>query len=69
MPVMDGIEATKKIIARQPNQHVLILTGLLDDEHLFQSIQAGAQGCIDKTVEPEDLVQIDPGCGFWKAFS
>lgn len=65
MPVMDGIEATKKIIARQPNQHVLILTGLLDDENLFQSIQAGAQGCIDKTVEPEDLVQSirDVGSG------
>jgi DNA-binding NarL/FixJ family response regulator len=57
MPVMNGIEATKKITARQPNQHVLILTGLLDDENLFQAIQAGAQGCIDKTIEPEDLVQ------------
>jgi NarL family two-component system response regulator LiaR len=57
MPVMNGIEATKKIIARWPNQPILILTGLLDDENLFQAIQAGAQGCIDKTIEPEELVQ------------
>jgi DNA-binding NarL/FixJ family response regulator len=57
MPVMDGIEATKKITARQPDQRVVILTGLLDDENLFQAIQAGAQGCIEKTIEPEDLVQ------------
>lgn len=57
MPVMDGIEATNKITARYPNQRVLILTGLLDNENLLKAIQAGAQGCIDKTIEPDDLVQ------------
>jgi NarL family two-component system response regulator LiaR len=57
MPVMDGIEATGRILASQPNQRVLVLTGLLDDENLFRAIQAGAQGCIDKTTEPEDLVR------------
>jgi len=57
MPVMDGIEATKRIIARRPDQHILILTGLLNDERLFQAVQAGAQGCVEKTMEPEELVQ------------
>jgi DNA-binding NarL/FixJ family response regulator len=57
MPVMDGIEATRRIMANRPNQHILVLTGLLDDERLFQSIQAGAQGCVDKTIQPEELVQ------------
>jgi two-component system, NarL family, response regulator LiaR len=57
MPVMDGIEATKKIIARRPDQHIIVLTGLLNEERLFQAVQAGAQGCVDKTVDPEELVQ------------
>jgi DNA-binding NarL/FixJ family response regulator len=57
MPLMDGIEATKKIIAIRPDQHILILTGLLNEESLFQAVQAGAQGCVDKTIDPEDLVQ------------
>ena len=57
MPVMDGIEATKRIIAIRPKQHIVILTGFLDDERLIQVIQAGAQGCIEKTIQPEDLVQ------------
>lgn len=57
MPVMDGIEATKRILAIQPKQHIIVLTGMLDDERLFQAIQAGAQGCMEKTIQPEELVQ------------
>jgi two-component system, NarL family, response regulator LiaR len=57
MPVMDGIEATKRILALQPTRHIIILTGMLDDERLFQAIQAGAQGCVEKTTQPEELVQ------------
>jgi two-component system, NarL family, response regulator LiaR len=57
MPVMDGIEATKRILALQPDQHIIVLAGMLDDERLFQAIQAGAQGCIEKNVQPEELIQ------------
>ena len=57
MPVMDGIEATKRILAIQPDQHIIVLTGMLDDERLFQVVQAGAQGCVEKTIQPEELVQ------------
>jgi DNA-binding NarL/FixJ family response regulator len=57
MPVMDGIEATKSIIAIRPDQHIIVLAGLLNDERLFQAVQAGAQGCVDKTIDPEELVQ------------
>jgi len=57
MPGMDGIEATKKILTIRRDQHIIILTGLLNDERLIQAVQAGAQGCVDKTIDPEDLVQ------------
>jgi DNA-binding NarL/FixJ family response regulator len=57
MPAMDGIEATKRILAIQPNQRIIVLTGMLDDEMLFQAVQAGAQGCAEKTIQPEDLIQ------------
>ncbi len=57
MPVMDGIEAIHRILALRPQQHILVLTGFLDDERLIQAIQAGAQGCIEKTIPPEELVQ------------
>ena len=57
MPVMDGIEATRRILALRPSQGIIILTGMLDDERLFQAIQAGAQGCVEKTISPEELIQ------------
>ena len=57
MPGMDGIEAIKRIITILPGQRILVLTGFLDEERLIQAIQAGAQGCVDKTIPPEDLVQ------------
>ena len=56
MPGMDGIEATRRITAKRPDQRILILTGFLDDARVLEAIQAGALGCIDKTIEPEDLV-------------
>ena len=57
MPGMDGIEAIGRILALRPGQHILVLTGFLDEERLIQAIQAGAQGCVDKTIPAEDLVQ------------
>jgi NarL family two-component system response regulator LiaR len=57
MPGMDGIEAIHRIIAIRPNQHIIVLTGFLDDERLIRAVKAGAHGCVDKTIPPEDLVQ------------
>lgn len=57
MPGMDGIEAIQRILAIRPGQHILVLTGFLDEERLIQAIRAGAQGCVDKTIPPEELVQ------------
>jgi DNA-binding NarL/FixJ family response regulator len=57
MPGMDGIEAIKRILAILPGQHIIVLTAFLDEERLLQAVRAGAQGCVDKTIPPEDLVQ------------
>jgi NarL family two-component system response regulator LiaR len=57
MPGIDGIETTRRILNIQPGQHIIILAGFLDDERMIQAVQAGAQGCVDKTICPEALVE------------
>lgn len=56
MPVMDGIEATGRIVAADPEARVLILTTFDDDDYLFEALQAGAGGFLLKNCPPDDLV-------------
>jgi DNA-binding NarL/FixJ family response regulator len=56
MPRMDGIEATRRIIAEVPGCRVLILTTFDDDDYLFAALQAGASGFMLKNCPPADLV-------------
>ena len=55
MPRMDGISATRKTKDLLPQTAVVILTGHEEDEHVFESIKAGAQGYLLKDSELEDL--------------
>ena len=59
MPVMDGLEATRKIINSPDNggTRVLILTTFERDEYIFEALRAGAAGFILKNAPPEDLIQ------------
>lgn len=59
MPVMDGIEATRQIVARDALAltSVVILTNYGLDEYVFTALRAGAAGFLVKDTEPEDLVQ------------
>lgn len=59
MPVMDGIEATRRIAAdpRLAGVHVVILTNFGLDEYVFSALRAGAAGFLLKDTDPEDLVQ------------
>lgn len=57
MPGMDGIEAIKRILAIQPHQRILVLTGYLRDDKLIPAIEAGALGYLLKDAQPEELVQ------------
>src|SRR5262249_35009381 len=55
MPRRDGVTATRRIIARWPHVHVLVLTTYDDDELVFQSIEAGAAGYLLKDVGSDAL--------------
>jgi len=57
MPVMDGLEATRSICKDFPRVKVLVLTQYDDREHVFQIIEAGAVGFIDKTTVSSELVR------------
>jgi DNA-binding NarL/FixJ family response regulator len=57
MPVMDGIEATRRILADPglASVHVVALTTFDTDEFVFQALQAGASGFLLKDAEPQDI--------------
>jgi DNA-binding NarL/FixJ family response regulator len=57
MPGMDGIEATRAIIATEPRTRILILTTFDLDEYAFAALRLGASGFILKDVLPTELVQ------------
>jgi len=55
MPVMDGIEATRRIVAEEPRPRVLVLTTFDLDEHVYDALEAGASGFLLKDVTAERL--------------
>ncbi len=57
MPVMDGIEAIKQIIAQRPEQPIIVLTSYTGDDKLFPAIKAGALGYLVKDAQPEELIE------------
>ena len=56
MPVMSGLEATKRIVKECPKTKVLILTQYDDEENMFVAKQAGARGFIPKRAASSDLI-------------
>ena len=59
MPVMDGLEATRKIAADDDlaGVKVIILTTFESDEYVYQAIRSGASGFLVKDSEPAELIQ------------
>jgi DNA-binding NarL/FixJ family response regulator len=55
MPVLDGIEATRRIIAGQPDAKVLVLTTFGLDGYVFEALRAGASGFMLKDAPPEEI--------------
>jgi DNA-binding NarL/FixJ family response regulator len=55
MPVLDGIEATRRIVGDHPAARVLILTTFGLDEYVFDALRAGASGFMLKDAPPEEI--------------
>lgn len=56
MPVLDGIEATRRILERWPQTAVLILTTFDDDEYVFGALRSGAAGFLLKDSRPNEFL-------------
>jgi DNA-binding NarL/FixJ family response regulator len=57
MPVLDGIAATRRLLAEvDPPPHVLMVTTFNDDESLYSALRAGAGGFLLKNAPAEELV-------------
>ena len=56
MPGTDGVAATAKIVAQNPDVHVLVLTSFSDQSRILDALQAGAEGYLLKQSEPEVIL-------------
>jgi DNA-binding NarL/FixJ family response regulator len=56
MPDLDGLEATRQIIAADPAARILILTTFDLDEYVYEALRAGASGFVLKDDPPEQLI-------------
>jgi len=57
MPNMDGVEATRRIVAAGSPARIVILTTYDVDEYVFEALRAGASGFLLKDIEPVRLVE------------
>ena len=57
MPGMDGLEATRQLLAGQGGPRVLMLTTFDLDEYVYDALRAGASGFLLKDVRPEQLAE------------
>jgi len=56
MPVMGGVEATRRINKETPQSRVLVLTQYEDSEYILSMLRAGAKGYVAKTATASELV-------------
>jgi DNA-binding NarL/FixJ family response regulator len=56
MPDLDGIAATREVLANSPEVKVVILTTFEQDDYIFGAINAGASGFLLKRTRPEELI-------------
>ena len=57
MPELDGLEATRRILAADPEARVLVLTTFDLDEYVYEALRAGASGFVLKDDPPEQLIE------------
>src|ERR1043165_1195282 len=57
MPVLDGVTATRRLKAEQPECRVIVLTTFDDDDNVFEGLRAGAVGYLLKDAPSEKLAE------------
>ncbi|MFM7684317.1 MAG: response regulator [Actinomycetota bacterium] len=57
MQPIDGVETTRRLLARRPDARILVLAATADPPHVLAAIDAGAMGFLLKDSEPESIVQ------------
>ena len=55
MPTMDGVEATRQLVARGSRARVVVLTTYADDQWVFGALQAGARGFLTKDAGADEI--------------
>lgn len=63
MPELNGIEATRELVAASPEIGVLVLTMFEDDDSVFAAMRAGARGYLLKGAEQADIVRAIQAVG------
>jgi DNA-binding NarL/FixJ family response regulator len=63
MPGINGVEATRRIIAARPDTAVLVLTMFDDDDSVFAAMRAGARGYLVKGSDTDDVVRAITAVG------
>src|SRR5918994_3357842 len=58
MPQMNGIEATRRVIAHNPGIGVVMLTMFGDDDSVFAAMRAGARGYVLKGADAEEVLKV-----------
>jgi DNA-binding NarL/FixJ family response regulator len=56
MPELDGISATRELLATSPDVKVAVLTTFEQDDYVFGALSAGASGFLLKRAKPEELI-------------
>jgi DNA-binding NarL/FixJ family response regulator len=67
MPELDGIEATRRVLAASPQVRVLIVTMLEDDASVFTAMKAGARGYVLKDAEKPEILRAITAVGHGEA--
>lgn len=57
MPGLDGLEATRRLMARQAPPRILILTTFDSDDYVVEALRAGADGFVLKRAQPAELIR------------
>jgi len=58
LPLMDGIEATRRLRESNPEVQVVIITASLEDDVIAKAVDAGASGFVPKTYAADELVSV-----------